>query len=114
MDNNQVQDIDESEGINDDSTDKLVRHQVNEVKLYGDIETGSIALSGMKVLLSGNELKLKSPKVPLDDKDYPFLQDLVAAAINMVAEVTAYHNGKSRPESQISMFQDAEVPEQNK
>lgn len=112
VDADDVADIDECEGKKQKVTENLLRHQVTEVKLFGNIETGSVVLSGAKILKSSDEIKLKTPKAPLDG-EYDFVNELVAATQNLIDEITAYHNGKSRPEAQMDMFKEAEKGNEN-
>ncbi len=98
-----VKDIDQCEGVNSNVSDKLLQLQVSEVKINGNIETGSVTLAGIKILRSKEEIKLKTPKTELYS-DYEFINELVAATQNLIHEITEYHNGKSRPESQLDMF----------
>lgn len=99
-----VMSIEDSTGTTEDATDNLVRHQVDEIKIFGNIENGSIVLSGTKILKSGDELKLKTPKVALDG-GYHFVEELASALITLIDEVTQYHNGKTRPEPQLDLFE---------
>lgn len=107
VDADDVLDVDACEGNTDAITDKLLQTTVNEVKINGNIESGTVVLSGIKILKSREEVKLKTPKTPLDG-DYLFTQELVAVTQNLIEEITAYHNGKSRPESQMEMVFDSE------
>lgn len=110
VDADEVEDIDICDGKNKKASDKLAQLQVNEVKINGNIETGSVVLSGVKILRSKEEIRLKTPKTSLDS-DYEFINELVSATQNLIQEITAYHNGKSRPESQLDMFKQSDSPE---
>ena len=103
VDADEVRDIDQCEGEDANSSEKLQQLQVTEVKINGNIETGSVIINGIKILKSKEELKLKTTKTSLDS-DYEFINELVAATQNLIQEITEYHNGKSRPESQLDMF----------
>lgn len=104
-----VTDIVECEGRKESITENLVRHQVTEIKIFGNIENGSVVLSGSKILKSNDEIKLKTPKALLDDNGYDFINELVGAVQNLIHEITEYHNGKSRPDAQMKMFNNLEV-----
>jgi len=104
----QVADIDDSVGINKDVTDNLLRHKVNDVKFYGTMTDGSVVLSGIKILKTNDEVKLKTPKQALDDNEYDFVSELAAAAMDLVSEISQYHHGKQRPEQQLDMIKQDE------
>lgn len=104
VESDHIKDINESEGITESITANLGRHRVNEVKISGDINTGNVQVIGSKLLKCGDEVKLKSPKVALDDAEYEFVNELAAATQTLIQEITLYHEGKSRPEMQLSMF----------
>lgn len=108
VDADEVKDIDTCEGRDKYATGKLGQLQVSEVKINGNIETGSIVLVGVKALRSTEEIKLKTPKQAFDTDDYEFVNELVAATQNLINEITLYHNGKSRPELQGSLFETKE------
>lgn len=99
----EIQRVEDGIGTTDEVTEKLLQFDVTAVKIEGNLEAGSIMLSGIKVLKTNDEIKLKTPKVSLDS-DYEFINELVAAVQNLIVEVTAYHNCKSRPEPQMEMF----------
>lgn len=107
VDADDVRDIDEHEGSTDEITEKLNQVEVNDIKVFGNIETGSIILSGRKILKTNDEIKLKTPKVALES-DYVFTNELAAAVQELISEITAYHNGKSRPEQQMELFDEEE------
>lgn len=109
----EVADIDQCIGRYDAITEKLAQTEVYDVLLYGNIETGSVVLKGMKALKTNEQIKLATPKVPLDGS-YEFANELAAAVLNLIEEITQYHNGKSRPDPQLDMFKDAEVEEDAK
>lgn len=108
---NEISDIDTCEGKKEAATEKLIRHQVDEIKISGGIESGNISLKGKKILKTNEEISLKTPKQALDDNDYDFSNELVAATQNIINELTAYHNGKSRPEAQMDLFKEAVIEE---
>jgi len=101
----EVKDIEVPIGINQKVTDKLLQVEVSDFKIVGNLETGSVILSGQKLLKSKEELKLKSQKVAFDG-DYDFVQDLVGAVSNLINEISLYHKGKSRVDPQLDMFED--------
>jgi hypothetical protein len=100
----EVKDIDSCQGMIQDYTDKLMQVEVSDVKIIGNLETGSVILTGQKLLKSKDEIKLKSPKIALDG-EYEYVQELVGAISNLINEVSQYHNGKSRPDPQGNLFE---------
>ncbi len=111
VDADEVEDIDICDGTTDYATAKLGQLQVSDVAIVGDIETGTVVLKGIKILKTKKEIPLKTPKQTFDDSDYEFINELVSATQNLIQEITAYHNGKSRPESQLDMFKQSDSTE---
>jgi hypothetical protein len=100
---NEVTDIENCEGKSKSANEKLQHFQVNEIKLQGNLEEGSVVMKGIKILSTGDEVKLETPKVKYTGK-YEFINELVVAVQTIIEEVTQYHNGKCRPDMQGDLF----------
>lgn len=112
VDAEEVSDIDSCEGRNKKVSEKLIQTEVSDISIYGNLETGSVILKGTKLLKTTEQIKLPTPKTALDG-DYAFVNELAGAVQNLIEEITAYHNGKSRPDAQLDIFKEAAKEDEN-
>lgn len=93
-------DIDEVEEI-------LKRFLVQAVFFDGGI-SGSVVLYGHKILSTGDLLGLETPKININP-EYLFFNELHAASVTLMEEVSLYYYGKAAPSAQQELFkQDVE------
>ncbi|WP_127846174.1 hypothetical protein [Psychroflexus aestuariivivens] len=87
------------------------KYAIDEFKIDGSGDTEGLVLVGRKILSTGKEIKITSPKVkfyePEDKKQYRFLGELTERLEALKTEVVEYLNGKHAPLPQ----QEMEFPE---
>lgn len=71
-----------------------------------------VSIYGCKSLATLEEVCFSSPKIDLEDSNYPFRNELAKAIEDLKVEVMAYMQGKQAPKTQLEMFEEEEEEEQ--
>lgn len=71
-----------------------------------------LTLFGCKSLATFQEVCFSSPKIDMEDTNYPFSYELKQAIEVCKVEVLAYMQGKQAPKTQLEMFSEEEEEEQ--
>lgn len=88
--------------------DTFFKFRVGEFSLEEKKGFEYLTLFGCKSLATFQEVCFSSPKIDMEDTNYPFATELKEAIEVCKVEVLAYMQGKQAPKAQLEMFNDEE------
>lgn len=102
-----ITDIEQLKADIDQVEEKMRLFHVTAVSFDGGI-SGSVVLYGHKILSTDDLLGLETPKININP-EYLFFNELHAASVTLMEEVSLYYYGKAAPSAQQELFkQDVE------